>query len=66
MGQWKLAVGLGILGAFTVALLVSLGVNLYRETQLSGEAQVIVGGIAGALIVAATKLLQSNGKNEKP
>ena len=66
MGQWKLAVGLGILGAFTVGLLVTLFVNLYRETQLSGEAQVIVGGIAGALIAAATKLLQGNGKNEKP
>jgi len=65
MGRWKGAVGLGILGGFALALLVNLAVNLYRETPLSGEAQVIVGGIAAALIAAATQLLR-NGENKKP
>ena len=67
MRRWKLAVGLGILGGFTLAILGSLAWNMYHETQLSNGALGLVGVIAAALITAATKLLQNgNGKNEKP
>ena len=66
MGRWKLAVGLGILGGFTLAILGSLAWNMYHGTQLSTEASVVVGGITAALIAAATKLLQNGNGEKKP
>jgi len=62
MQGWRLAIGLGILGGFTLAVLGSLAWHMYHGTQLSNGALGLVGVLAGALIAAATKLLQ-NGKN---
>ncbi len=66
MAKWRLAVGLGMLGGFSLTVMIGLAVNIWRGTPLSGPTLTIVGTITGLLIAAATQILRSNGKNEKP